>query len=188
MKIALERLRTAHNRLGLCDDSNNSSNNNSKNSGNNSISKKALAAAVKVALADGKFGSRNSGSNNNKSNSRNDDQSGVCFNFQKDGTCRFGDKCLYKHSSSSSKSHATRSTSKPTTPVNVLVCDWMLKEGKCLKGNECKRAFCHVASKSLYEQAKNKEDFLKRKKPNTGKGSTSKRVSFESDNDSDSFA
>ena len=31
-------------------------------------------------------------------------RSGICFNFQREGSCRFGDKCKYKHETNDSES------------------------------------------------------------------------------------
>lgn len=60
-----------------------------------------------------------------------------CYNFNRTGSCKFGDSCRYKHNNDI--------TNVSNIPID-LYCRNILKFGSCRKGTECPRANYHDES------------------------------------------
>lgn len=74
---------------------------------------------------------------------------GVCKDFQKKGSCRFGDKCHFAHvpgpvnDNDADKAQAGTPRTKNIPRKNIM-CPYLKKEGGCHYGNKCR--FAHVAT------------------------------------------
>ena len=82
------------------------------------------------------------GMGNEEPRELNKERVGVCYQFQKDGRCRFGDRCKYKHE---------KGAEDQATKKSLQVCSYMLENGTCGKGEKCIRAYCHAVSYQMHE-------------------------------------